>query len=1159
VRRVGLAALAALALAAPALAQPPLNISAANVTGSHGPEGDVVLLNGDVRITRGATVITADRGRYLRAQGMLYLDDRVRMVDTTTTLSCQHAQFSEEQDLLQVTDDVVITDRGATLKAPFGTYDRAHARAELYGGVVAEDSTQIVHCQQLTYWRDSMLVKARGSVRAEGKKDKLRLLADNVDYDRRGHLAVATGKPVLETEDERGRVARLHALRLRLDTETRRAEAIDSVVVDRDTLQARGDYAVFDDRADRGWLYGHPRAWDYETMVTGDTLEVWTEKRDLRRFVVRSNAVLDYKGARPGSVGETSRLTGQRMDVFFTQDEMDSLRSVGNARNEYQAVARAGKSPESNLAEGDTITIHFKDRKIDRAIVRGKASGEYHMEVAAGDTTGAKLEIVKYSATRIEFQVPRDRIILDLGAQLFYRELSLTSRRVEFDSHDQVLVASGHPQLVDRGDKVTGHLMTYDLEERQGTIYQAETTYERGLYHGERIRKVGENELDVKDGSYSTCDLDPPHYHFQARWMKIYLKDKLVAKPVVFYVRNEPLIALPFWIFPIKPGRHSGFVFPQFEIGLNNRAGQFIRNAGYYWAPNDYMDLTASGDYYQAEPSWLVRGEGNYRLLYVLDGQFNGTFARSERDGIDRYDFNATHAQELTPRTRLSGQAQFVSSRDYRKSNLFGSPLSSRLDRFLTSNLALSHNADWASFYLVMDRRQDLDADESIKDPDGTGPLQSSAPPGTLAGLPNLTQSAPQFQVTFPTRAIGSLGLLRDTPIGRSLASMYFSLDTRFLAQRERRGVVLGRSYFLRDSTLDSTTFIGQRVSERWAAASNASLRDSRRLMGWLNVSPALVANTALFDFDNLGHKVVPTGTWSSSVTASTTLYGTSRFQWGSLVGIRHVIFPSVTFLYSPDFQHLLYTDTAGVVRQRFTGFGNIGVSGFRQAEMSFGIDQRWQVKLQRKDRVERLDNLIQWSTAGRYNFLYKDLNLDHPLTPLSSVVRFSPPGVASADLNWITDVYSQRPLRSLSYKVGLYLTGSARAVNTPELPLERKVQPDQVDFSDPWSLGLAFSYSGGYLSGPDWSSTQNANGVARFNLTPNWRVEYSSSLDLTNRQIVTQRFGLVRDLHCWQASFTRIFVIGGEAEYYFRLSVKDQKELYIERGTRIGSLGGIQ
>ena len=123
-------------------------------------------------------------------------------------------------------------------------------------------------------------------------------------------------------------------------------------------------------------------------------------------------------------------------------------------------------------------------------------------------------------------------------------------------------MANGDPELVDRGEKVAGHLMTYDLESRVGNIYKAETAYEKGLYRGERIRKANEKELDVMNGAYSTCDLADPHYHFAAHWMKIYLKDKLVAKPVVFYVGHVPLLALPFWIFPIKPGRHSRFLFP---------------------------------------------------------------------------------------------------------------------------------------------------------------------------------------------------------------------------------------------------------------------------------------------------------------------------------------------------------------------------------------------------------------------------------------------------------------------------------------------------------------------------------------------------------------------------------------------------------------------
>ena len=56
--------------------------------------------------------------------------------------------------------------------------------------------------------------------------------------------------------------------------ESRVAEAIDSVRVMRDTLQARADYGLFDDRADRGWLLGNPRAWD-PPMGWDDTIR-WT-------------------------------------------------------------------------------------------------------------------------------------------------------------------------------------------------------------------------------------------------------------------------------------------------------------------------------------------------------------------------------------------------------------------------------------------------------------------------------------------------------------------------------------------------------------------------------------------------------------------------------------------------------------------------------------------------------------------------------------------------------------------------------------------------------------------------------------------------------------------------------------------------------------------
>ena len=82
---------------------------------------------------------------------------------------------------------------------------------------------------------------------------------------------------------------------------------------------------------------------------------------------------------------------------------------------------------------------------------------------------------------------------------------------------------------------------------------------------------------------------------------------------------------------------------------------------------------------------------------------------------------------------------------------------------------------------------------------------------------------------------------------------------------------------------------------------------------------------------------------------------------------------------------------------------------------------------------------------------------------------------------------------------------------------------------------------------------------MLHYQVSPAWQLDYSTSYDITKRNVLTQRYGITRDLHCWQASFTRTFTPGGEAEYYFRLGIKEQREVYIERGTRVGSLGGIQ
>jgi lipopolysaccharide assembly outer membrane protein LptD (OstA) len=1151
--------------------EPPYKIEADRMTGGRGPSGDVLFLE-QVTITRTHTRLKSERGRYERATGMVYLEGNVRLRDSTANVTCDEASFSEHEDRLDLRGNVVVTDHEATLKAPQGWYDRKNGVARLTGGVRGQDKKQRLVADEAFYQRDSMIVRARGHVIGNDDENKIQLEAKSVDFDRRSRLAVATGDPLMRAKDNDGKETIMRARMLKVNSETKIAEAIDSVRVERDTMQATARYARFDDNTGRGVLVGEPRAWDNETRVSGDTLETIAVKRKLERVIVRGDAVIDYAGARENK-GETSRLSGTQVDMFVGESTIDSLVATGRAHNEYQAAPKDGKTAERNETKGDTIFVYFKDKKIDRARVQGGATGEYRPPVAVTDTAAARQERVTYDGRRIEFVIPKNKIVLDGDAHLSYRELELHSRRVEFDSQKNTLVAEGKPQIVEKGDELNGQLMTYDLDRKVGTVYQATTEYERGLYHGKEIRKATDNELDVLGGAYSTCDLDDPHYHFSSRYMKIYLKDKMVAKPVVFYVRNVPILALPFWVFPIKPGRHSGFLFPQVEFGFNNTTGQFVRNGGYYWAPNDYFDITGAGDYYQGTATtpagWAARGEVNYKLLYAFDGHMEGRLDRSSDVGgaqHENYQFYGTHQQTLSERTRFSALGSFVSSRDYNNSAFSNQNIGDRLNRFLNSNVQLSHYADWISLNAIVDRRQDLDAAQPLIDPRGTGSLFPKV--GQVASLPSLTVSYPSLSATLPTKALGSYQFIKDNTVGKMLASTYMSLSGRFLATETRTAVVTDIQHFLKpDSTLDSATVVGETVSRRQGAASTFALSDSRRLLGWINFSPSLFGNAVVFDHDKLGNKVVPAATWQASAGLGTTLYRTMKMPFPG-IAMRHILTPTANIAYSPEFPGLTYIDSNGVKQERFDTFSDIGIfSGRRAVRTNFAIDQRFQAKVGSGEHVRRLDNLLSWTTSSSYDFLWRENGLKHGLGTILTGMRLQPPGWVNGDASATIDAYSGRPLQSFNYNLSTSFNSSgggkaaAARIATDPLPARGRYVESQEpeEFRETWSVALSYSYAGGYTASPSWKSHETLNAVGRYQLTDNWTFDYQSGYDLTAHQMLLQRFNITRKIHCWEATFSRSFIPGGETEYFFHLGIREQKEVYYERGTRQQSLGGIQ
>src|SRR5262249_55398814 len=129
----------------------------------------------------------------------------------------------------------------------------------------------------------------------------------------------------------------------------------------------------------------------------------------------------------------------------------------------------------------------------------------------------------------------------------------------------------------------------------------------------------------VKGGSLTSCDDSIPDFRF------VYHEAKrsgnfLAARPAILYIKDVPVLWLPFIFSDTRPGRHSGILAPQFGIGdIVRNSPTYRRNVdhvGYYWAISDYMDVAtwldwrSSAGATQGDPGWLrLNGDWNYKWI----------------------------------------------------------------------------------------------------------------------------------------------------------------------------------------------------------------------------------------------------------------------------------------------------------------------------------------------------------------------------------------------------------------------------------------------------------------------------------------------------------------------------------------------------------------
>ena len=389
----------------PEPAEPPLNISADNVTGSHGPEGDIVLLNGNVRITRGRT------RAHLRTTAATCARPGCSTSTATSAWSTAPRRSPATTPSYSESDDILKLERQRRGRSTAtrccarraASYDRAHrhapsstAASRRATSTSAWPPTRVTYDPRLARWcRRAATCAGRRREQARARTpERSTTTAPRTRRSRRGSPCCARATRTSASTVMRART-------LRLNTETRVAEAIDSVTRGaRHAARRAPTTGCSTTGSSAAGCSASPRAWDDETTVTGDTLELWTEKRVLERVVVRGNAVMDYRGRGPTRWARRAGSPASGSTCSSPTTTIDSLVAVGEARNEYQAVPRPPArrrrrtSPRATRSPCTSRTARSTGR-----VVEGGARGEYRFAVDRRATpTAAEREVVRYDA-----------------------------------------------------------------------------------------------------------------------------------------------------------------------------------------------------------------------------------------------------------------------------------------------------------------------------------------------------------------------------------------------------------------------------------------------------------------------------------------------------------------------------------------------------------------------------------------------------------------------------------------------------------------------------------------------------------------------------------------------------------------------------------------
>lgn len=125
--------------------------------------------------------------------------------------------------------------------------------------------------------------------------------------------------------------------------------------------------------------------------------------------------------------------------------------------------------------------------------------------------------------------------------------------------------AEGRVRVRTANDLLEGDKVDFDLTANTGVVYSGKMFIAQNHIYlkGDKIEKRGETTYHIQGMSLTTCDGEMPDWHLTAREMDVTVDGYGKIRDGKFFAKDVPLLYLPYFIFPAKTTRQTGFLFPR--------------------------------------------------------------------------------------------------------------------------------------------------------------------------------------------------------------------------------------------------------------------------------------------------------------------------------------------------------------------------------------------------------------------------------------------------------------------------------------------------------------------------------------------------------------------------------------------------------------------